>query len=145
MLIKTTAEFCSKHWDELLSPIAHSFPPEIRPSMADMTNLLSHVLYGNVIVWCIVDDKEPTNLLAVGTTTTHIDPVTSSKSLLIYSLYSYDNNIKPAIWNKTLTSLRKYALAMDYRGIIAYTHIDKLKNLFERYGGTSRNYLFMEV
>lgn len=132
MLIRLLPEQVSEHWQEIRPAIEGALPPTSVGGR--MQNVLSEVLTDKLKVWVNFYEKEGKKIFnGVVTTSIIIEIGTGSKSLLIYTVFGY-NESSQRDWMDGLATLRKYAKAEECTSIVAYSNIDNVIAMASRLG-----------
>ena len=144
MLTKLLPDQISKFWDIIRYAIEESLPPVAGESPDKMKKILTSLLCGKSECWASYEKTEEIRKLeAIVVTRISYDDVSDTRSLLIYSLYSYEG-MSQASWKSGLTSLVKYARSKKCERIIAYTEVPGIIELVNRLGGETK-YTFISI
>lgn len=134
LLIKLVDEQIAAYWDIIRVAIQKSLPPVAHESPEKMNNILQEILLGRIQVWCVSPDPEMKQVRTLVTTTILIDGPSKTRSLLIYSLYSF-TSLGPDEMDCIFEGLYKWAKANSCNRAIAYTDQDNVISMAEKYGG----------
>ena len=96
-----------------------------------MINVLEALLSDKVACWSIADEEKVYGVLL---TTVIEDIGTKDRSLLIYSLYGFQD-LPDKLWGKGLGDLKAYAKTLDCGRIIAYTNNARIIKMVKKLGG----------
>lgn len=146
MFIKLLPDQVASFWDVIKHAIEESLPPIVGDGTDRMNNILSAALCDKLDVWIsFTIEGNVKKINGVMTTRISTDDISGSKSLLMYSLYSYsDSNVDQSYYEEGLKLLAKYANGRGCSRIIAYTDlpylIDVAKNL-----GSDTSYTFVTL
>lgn len=148
-MLKLLPEQVARYWDELGDAIISSIPPTVlySPDMRYLT--LDAILSGRLEVWTFY--KQPENgdtvkILVIMTTAIVSDVGSSYKSLLIYSIYGYQQDVSPKDWLGGLNMIKAYAKSKGCKNVLAYSDVENIKKLVKVSGGNiDYSLLVMEV
>ncbi len=148
MLIQLTAEQVAERWEILKPAIRASLPPISGREDSRMVNILKSAIRGTLQVWAIVpnDMKEgEDDWLGLLTTVMSIDGISKTRSLLIYSLYSY-GELGVADFKEGMKALIKFGKHLGCATVSAYTEVESIKKAIKRIGGSSNmSYLTLKI
>ncbi len=126
-------------WDFFRVAIGSSLPPVAEvESEARMNNLLNAAVSGVLQIWLISKkDGDKSKPYGVMTTTRSDDAISGTKSFLIYTLYSIDGQLDRELIFESIDAMIEYAKRTGCDNIMAYSAVDSVINLAERFGGTA--------
>ncbi len=136
-LIKLLPEQIAEHWEMLRYAISESLPPIASETPEKMNNILRHLLMGGLQCWITSEKEVPEYIRAVVTTRFATDDITQTKTLLIYSLYSFAP-LSEADTDAMYKPLTQYAKANGCNRVIAYAIDDNVVGIAEKYGMVPR-------
>lgn len=119
-------------WDEVKPAIEQALPPATSPNMNE---ILESILTGRLECWTVYE-KTDNGAVVEGVMTTAVieDFISGTKSLLIYTFYSY-RKLRARSWMEGHEALTKYAISQGCDWIIAYSSIDHLAEMAVKLGG----------
>jgi hypothetical protein len=142
MLIALLPDQVATYWPAIKAAIEQSAPPVAKQDL-DMNKVLESIMMDQLQVWILENDNE--KIVAVVTTTVTEDFCSSSKSLLIYSLFGI-STIGPRLWREGFETLKAHAKALGCSRIVAFTTEEVVRKLVKFFGGDdSYTYVRMEV
>jgi len=134
MLIRLLPEQISEQWDEIKGAILKTLPRS--EGKIDMNGVLLDLLNGGMQCWvsCRREDNIIEGLIATQIVKDHHG---ESKSLLIYSLFGYQMDTR-GVWEEGFKALSTFAKGEGCWRITAFTSVDSLIRLAERFGGDTK-------
>ena len=138
MLIRLTVEQISSFWDIIRYAVEQALPPVAGEGPDKMNNVLESLLEGSSDCWTSYEREDnEIKINAVLITKVLIDSVTNTRSLLIYSLYGY-NEIDNGSWTEGYKALIKWAIKCKCVRIVGYTDEEKIIRVVEHMGGEAK-------
>ena len=143
MLVLMTSKEITDKWDTLKGMIAESMihSPSANESRR-MNNILKALLCERLECWAIQSDEGKG--LGILTTTVAMDECDGTYSLLIYSLYAFEELTKDVIKEGMITLIR-YARGKDCIKVSAYTKLESVRKFLERLGGDATHYVSINI
>lgn len=136
MLILITPEQISANWDFLKACIVDAGPMEIAGKEDRTNEVLNNLLIGDLQCWVeakVIDKSFSINGIAITQIlTNHIAGV---RSLLIYSLFGFNQMINLDDWHRSILTLAQFARKNECQNIMAYTSNKNLIRMTERFHG----------
>lgn len=136
MLIKLLSEQIAKYWDVIKYAVEESVPPIANENYDKMNRILEALLNGSMDCWVSVNDENK-KIEAIVVTTFSEDYCSGVRNLLIYSIFGY-NEISDKSWAEGFETLSKWAKSCGCIRIIAYTDVDRIKEVVNSIGGNTR-------
>ena len=134
MLVRLLPDQVASNWDVIKVAVAESMPPTIIVSPEKLNNLFESLLIGGMVCWAsMVGHTDEMEGLLI--TTVQEDKVSETRSLLIFSLYSFTNASTDLTWQEGLAKLMRFAITQRCDQIIAYTTNESIIKFVERVGG----------
>jgi hypothetical protein len=143
-LVKLTPDQVNELWEQglkdsiesALPPLAHFESPE------RMGNVFRELLSGRLECWIVYENE---NALVIGTFQLLVDEASKTRSLLLYSLYSY-KPITLDMWGSMVVYLKQKAKELRCTRIVAYTAVDRVIDIVNALGGsTETRFIWLEV
>ena len=141
MLVELGAVQIARHWAVIKYSVERAVPPlvKIHP---DLTNrILQMLLSGQMTCWV------GGTSLGIGVSADVVmitlpleDPVSQSKSLLIYSLFGFQA-MDSETWKDNFEQLTKWAKGAGFESITAYTNVDAVLAQSARLGWQTSTHL----
>lgn len=135
-LVKLLPEQVAGSWDKLRPAIRQSLPPQVAVSNEAMKQILESLLADRGDVWVYRDGNTLTGMVV---TTIHKDPLSGARSLLLYSIFAFQELTQEAIEN-SMETLQKHAEEHDIDEVIAFSANDALSRYFEEHHGADASY-----
>ena len=139
-------EQVAKFWFILRPAIEESMPPISVESPDRMVHVLEAILTSRLVVHVfdrVLDDGKVQVLAVI--VTGKVDWFDSQhKDLLVYAIYNWVMDISQRDWMTGLVLLRKYKVGQGCKRILAYSNVDSIIKLFERFGSSDYRLLIME-
>lgn len=134
MLVKLTGEQVSAYWIDMVKPaIANSLPAHVDMAEDTMNNVLAQILSDKLQCWAVMLDG---NIVGICTTMVTDDPVTQTRSLLIYSLYNFTDTEYPEdLWLNCMAQMQKVAQSYNAYPIYCYTDNEQIVERAKQNGG----------
>lgn len=150
MITKLLPNQISASWPMVKDLLYRNHPPEVIMNEQTLASVFKAAMMGGLQVWVIHDsdfEDNTSKIKAIGITTITVEPITRTRSLLIYALVSnYSLGDDRIDYMKELEVIRKYAKAKDCEGIIAYSDVPAVLSLVKSLGGnTSIRFIKLEV
>jgi hypothetical protein len=139
MLVQLLPDQVAKYWEQVKFAVQSSFPPTTVAEDVNLNKVLESLLSGSLVAWVSVD-KESRKIVAIVTTTIMEDACSSTRNLLIYSLFGV-SNIGKENWTDGYETLMKYAKSKGCRHLVGFTRVELIKKLAKFYGGDVENTL----
>jgi hypothetical protein len=140
MIVKLLPDQVAKHWKPIRRAIEESLPPVSEGAENRMEKILEALMIGEMQCWISHNSEgRVDNILT--TSVTH-DKISDTKSLMIFSIFGFDTDIKS--WGEGLTTLVRFARGKGCSRIIGYTKIDSVAKFVERIGGDA-SYRFVTI
>lgn len=143
MITRLLPEQVSARWSVIKTSIRNALPPHIMDTDEAMNNILQSCMIGAMQVWVLHEQSGngvgPT-VHAIGTTTMISDPISGSRSLLLYSLYA-PGGISSDLWMDAYKGISKYAKSIGCKSVLAYSNVDAALALAKRLGGDTSYHL----
>ncbi len=139
MLVKLLPDQVSNNWDTIGYAIESSLPPIAGESDEKMNNILMALLDGRMECWVSLNSDD--RISAVTSTRIMEDDVTRTRSLLLYSIFTFDWADEDT-WIEGLETLVKYARGKNCTRITGYTEFDSMIKRAREMGGEAR-YMFV--
>ena len=99
-------------------------------SEESLTNILKGLQDGRISAWVVTSVKE---IVAVGTSTVIEDNASKVKSLLVYSIFSYEF-VDVELWKTLFIALKKYAKSCGCKTIVAFAENKRVLGLLKEFG-----------
>ena len=135
MLVRLLPDQVASNWDVIKHAVAESLPPTIIESPDKLNNLFESLLIGRMVCWASITGETNDEMEGLLITTVQEDKVSGTRSLLIFSLYSFTNASKELTWQEGLVKLMRFAITQRCDQIIAYTTNENVIRFVERAGG----------
>ena len=144
MLTQLLPDQISKFWDVIKFAIEESLPPMVSEHPERMNNVLAALLSGKAECWASHrNTREGKVFEGVVVTKFLVDDITTTKNLLIYSVYGYsDTNAET--WRQGFAALAKYAISKGCYAIVGYTDVPNVINIVRKLNGEA-NYTFIKL
>jgi len=144
MLVRLLPEQISHRWDTIKEAISRALPPTVNGGPKTFNNILEDLLNGEKQCW-VSQRRGDHKIDAVVTTQIQVDNDSEEKTLLIYSVSSFDK-LSGESWVEGFEGLRKYALSEECAAITGFTNVDKVVQIVEKLGGdASRRFLRIPI
>lgn len=140
-LIKLLEDQVAQYWEVIKYAIRQSLPPITYDSDEKLNNLLEALLLGKLQCWVVSANPEDVKTEALITTRISEDEVSRTRSLLIYTLFSF-KPLSEEVVNALRDGLLRYAKANKCSRVIAYTKDANVLSIATKYGMTS-SYTFL--
>jgi len=127
-------EQVSEHWEVIKYAIEESLPPISLNSPHTLNNVLIKLMSGEMVCWMAYDSDK--KVIGFAVTTIVEDSNSETKSLLLYTIYAYENT-KGIDWIEGYEALSKYALSRGCINMVGYTRNEKLINIAEKFDSDS--------
>ena len=130
-------EQISTFWDVIKHAIENSLPPIASDHPDKMNRILGSLLSGKLVCWAsyqITEKSRKFNGIIVTDIT--YEQATDTRSLLIYSLFAYEE-ITTEIWLEGLQALLKYGKSKKCTNVVAYTTVPHMIDLTKKMGGNA--------
>lgn len=134
MITRLLPEDIAKYWGLLREGIMEALPPATGENPEKMSNIFSSLLAGGADCWLVTDGKK---VKGFAITTINEDLVSGTKNLLIYCLYGYGGMTGDGLV-EGFEVISKYAKHRGCSGITAFTDVDLLIKIAEKFGGESK-------
>lgn len=134
VLIQLLPEQVMDYWDYIKDCILQSLPPLVAQSDETMLYVQSSVLVGDLQVWIAAEDLTLSKTYGVATTQVVIEPITSSRNLLIFTTTITDAHPE-SLWHFCLGRLSVFAKNRGCQKLIAHSDIPKVLEIVEKLGG----------
>lgn len=145
MLIKLLPEQVAERWGALGLLIEDALPPIASGQVDRMTKVLESLLVGTVECWVSKAKVEGGFIIDAVITTTFIeDSISGGRSILLYTVSASAGEISDQSWAEGFAALTKYGRANGCDALIAYSQLDKIKDLAVFVGGDA-SYSFITV
>jgi len=140
MLVEMTGQQVANYWIDMIKPaVANSLPAHVTLAEDTMNNILNKILCGVVQCWAVTLEG---NIVGICTTMINVDPVTGSKSFLIYSLYNFTDEMYPDhLWATCLDQVMRLAKSKDCWPVYCYTDNEQVAKHAVQVGGASTQQL----
>jgi hypothetical protein len=126
------------NWWELIWPCIEKCLPPCEEKEKRQANILQALLEERMQVWVMLRKEEGVNkILAILSTTVTQDECSKTKSLLIYSLFSYSTAMTAQDYTEGFEGLQKFARSKGCESVSAFTNLDKIVALIKRHKGSS--------
>ncbi len=130
MLLQLLPRDITKHWEGLSEAISKSLPPITSATRDRMTVILKSLIAGTMQCWIL---HKPDGIYAVCTTEFVTDLGSSTRNLLIFSLFSL-RQVPDELWLEGLKGIQKFAEVNHCESILAFTDIPAAISLAEKLG-----------
>lgn len=133
MLVRLLPEQILKQWDILAPTLEATLPPVERTRMAAV---LKSLLSGRLVMWLALTtpNGKDSEVAAMVVTSLVQSACGEGCDLLIYALYGWDR-IEPEMWTGGLSTLQQYARGLKCDRIIAFTNVERVKQVVNQLGG----------
>ena len=140
MLLRLLPDQVNDMWDIIRPAIRESLPPFTGEREEVMNKILFAILTEKLICWLSYKKAEKPGgtikLDGLMTTCFVEDPISATRNILIYTVYGYAD-VREEAWLEGYDCLIKFGRAHGCVNIIAYTMLDYLKELAEKFQGDS--------
>jgi hypothetical protein len=145
MFAKLLPEQISKFWDVIKYGLEQTLPPIAGDHPDRMNRVLTACLCGKADVWAsYTRDNGVGNFEGFAVTRIIFDDVSSTFSLLIYTIYAY-SKVSSSTWLVALRKLAAYAKLKNCRFVVAYTDFPGIVEISKRLGGDIKFFLRFDV
>lgn len=147
MIIRLSQDEIIRVWDHVRPGIFATLAPTGEKRTETIQRVLRSLLCGDMELWLALEDPNDfseKSIYGAFTTVIYKEPISESKSLLIYSLFE-TRSVPPAIWAIGLKKLRDYASVQGCFSLSAYSNIPKIIEMCEAMGFRPATYLIKEV
>ena len=132
--IKLFPENVVGNWDIVKFAIRNSLPPSAQDTPDKMTRVLESIVAGELDVWVYYTYDTEVHVKNILTTKIIRDTETDTKSLLIYSVYSFDHTTQE-YWEEALMKLKEYAQANGCVAVTGFSKDEYVLRFVESVGG----------
>lgn len=136
MLVKLLSEQITSYWNVIKYAVEESVPPIANENYNKMNKILEALLNGSMDCWVSVSDEDK-RVEAVVVTAISEDYCSGIRNLLIYSLFGY-SEISDKSWAEGFETLSKWAKKLGCVRMIAYTDVERIKEVVKTIGGDTR-------
>ena len=133
LLVRIPISGVAKHWDLIKGSISEAFPPTCVPDEKGMLSVLQQILAGGMQVWACLRNRYPVEAVALLTTYIATEPITGTKSLLLFSLYAWEP-LQRQDYLDGFETMKKYALSEGCTNISYYTANSLFSKLAQEVG-----------
>jgi len=134
LLIKFTPEQVIKEWNVIGKAIEESLPDTLSREHVTMESVLHSILTERSYIWGYFKDKNAGLPALFVMTTVTFDPVSMRESLLIYSIYAYEQ-MQHSDWVEILETLKEYARGLGCVNLTGYTSVVEIMKLVKMLDG----------
>ena len=147
---RAPSEFVTKHWEAIKPLIADALPPYIGKEEDLFASLIEAVIKEKMFVWLVIPADRSKGLDIVGGFTTYItkDPLTGSKSLVVYTLAaSKELKGKGALRaiKEGFEKIKLYAKGKGCSRIVGSVRSPGLARQYQLLGGTLTSMVHWEI
>lgn len=136
-LIRLSGDQAATYWPVLSKGFLRSLPPGVEPSEHLVNNMLTGILRRQYDCWVLqVERQGETKQAASAITCVRVDPVSGSRSLLIYSLAARIP-VRPEEWKEAFRLLRHVARSARCHRITGYTANQSVMQIVDSVGGNT--------
>ena len=136
MIVKLLPAQITKHWDIIKFGVERSVPPIAGETPDKINNILRSLIEESMQCWASVQVKDDKTLIeGIVLTTVVMDGITGTKSLLVYSIYSFSNESNDMSWIEANKKFLLYAKGRGCDFVIGYTSNKNIIKFIKRMGG----------
>jgi hypothetical protein len=119
--VKLSPEGVMEYWNLIAPEIYRALPTYVFQVPEIMLKLQEQILLGSLHCWISLDIiPENAQVYAIGTTTIVVDPISQTKTLLVYTATTLgDHPIE--MWSEAVETLKKFAISKGCKNITAYS------------------------
>jgi hypothetical protein len=145
MVNKLLPDQISKFWPIIKYAVEQSLPPIVIDHPDKLNRILAATLSGKLEVWASYKHLKDGTIKFNGIVITQIlyDEITLLKSLLIYSVYAYEDTSYDT-WSEAYNSIGKYAKSQGCVRFVAYVSAPSVLKIVHRLGGDT-SFTFISV
>jgi len=136
MLVKLLSDQIANYWNVIRYAIEQALPPIANEEYNKMNRILESLLNGSMDCWVSVDEENK-KIEGVMVTTFSEDYCSGVRNLLVYSVFGY-NEISNKSWSEGFETISKWAKHNGCYRIIAYTDVERIKEVVKSLGGEAR-------
>jgi hypothetical protein len=144
VLLRLQPDQISKYWDVVRYTLAVSVPPITKLTDRYFVKCLEALLAGKMQVWVFLEKVVATKLNAMVITEIVGDPLSGTKSLLVFAgaTFEVDPNLKE--WKAATIKLMRFAKANNCVTMTSYVNNPRLMEIYKKIGICSE-YFFVEI
>ena len=134
----------SKYWDVVRYTLAVSVPPITKLTDRYFVKCLEALLAGKMQAWVFLEKVVSTKINAMVVTEIIGDPISGTKSLLVYAgtTFEVDPNLKE--WKGATIKLMRFGKANNCVTMTSYVNNPRLMEIYKKLGICSE-YFFVEI
>lgn len=138
MVVKLLPEQISEYWEVVKYAIENSLPPIANEASDKMNRILESLINDSMQCWVMYkEENEVRRLQVVCITSLLQDFCSGTNNLLIYSLFGF-SEVTEDEWKDGFEILSIWGRSFRCSRIIAYTDVDRIKEIVSKLGGESK-------